>query len=119
MQSIFSGRAGGFPAEFVKLFTDLKGVEFVPINFEIAKDLAYWSVAIPGKIVAKAEALSNPMIPPGKRMQTMNTPEVLIYTHTGVATWGKAAENEVDAYGFKWNLKGKSSKHIPFEWSGP
>jgi hypothetical protein len=53
-------------------------------------------------------------------MQTLNLPEVLIYTQTGVAaTWGKAAVHEVDAHGFKWNLAGKSSKHIPFEWAGP
>ena len=119
LQTIFSGRAGGFPAQFAKLFSEVRGTEFVPIRFEVAKDLAYWSVDIPGKVVAKAEALSSPMLPPGKRMQTMNSPEVLIYTQTGVATWGKAVANEVDSHGFKWNLAGKSSKHIPFEWAGP
>ena len=36
-----------------------------------------------------------------------------------VATWGKAVADEVDAMGFKWERKGRSSKHIPFEWSGP
>ena len=35
-----------------------------------------------------------------------------------VATWGKAIADEVDAKGFKWERKGRSSKHIPFEWSG-
>jgi hypothetical protein len=24
-----------------------------------------------------------------------------------------------NAMGFKWERKGKSSKHIPFDWSGP
>ena len=119
LQAIFMGRAGGFPAEFAKLFSEIRGIEFVPIKFELAKDLAYWSVDIPGKVAAKAEALSGSMIPPGKRVQTMNSPEVMIYTQTGVATWGKAAEHEVDAYGFKWNLAGRSSKHIPFVWNGP
>src|SRR5918911_379530 len=112
LQTIFSGRVGGFPAQFVKLFSEVRGTEFVPIRFEVAKDLAYWSVDIPGKVAAKAEALSNPMLPPGKRMQTMNSPEVLIYTQTGVATWGKAAVHEVDTDGFKWDLAGRSSKHI-------
>jgi hypothetical protein len=119
LQMIFMGKAGGFPAEFAKLIGEIRGTEFVPIRFEVAKDLAYWSVDIPGKIVGRAEALSGPMIPPGKRVQTMNSPEVMAYTQTGVATWGKAAAHEVDAFGFKWNLAGMSSKHIPFNWSGP
>jgi hypothetical protein len=25
----------------------------------------------------------------------------------------------VDALGLKWEADGKSSKHIPFDWSGP
>jgi hypothetical protein len=33
-----------------------------------------WSAEIPGKIVAKAEALTGPMTPPGKRVQTINPP---------------------------------------------
>jgi hypothetical protein len=119
LQMIFGGRAGGFPAEFAKLFAEVRGTEFVPIRFEVAKDLAYWSVDIPGKVVARAEALSGPMVPPGKRVQTMNSPEVMIYTQTGVATWGKAAAHEVEAFGFKWDWKGRSSKHIPFDWSSP
>ncbi len=32
---------------------------------------------------------------------------------------GKATEHRVDAYGFQWNWAGKSSKHIPFDWTGP
>ncbi|HEU4823519.1 MAG TPA: hypothetical protein VFS97_08865 [Nitrososphaeraceae archaeon] len=35
------------------------------------------------------------------------------------ATWGTSVADEVDAMGFKWKRKGSSSKHIPFEWSGP
>jgi hypothetical protein len=36
-----------------------------------------------------------------------------------VATWGKATTHRVDALGLKWEAHGKSSKHIPFDWSGP
>jgi hypothetical protein len=25
----------------------------------------------------------------------------------------------VEAFGFKWEWAGRSSKHIPFDWSGP
>jgi hypothetical protein len=28
-------------------------------------------------------------------------------------------ENEVEAFGRKWNWSGQSSKHIPFDWTGP
>ncbi len=63
LQRIFMGKAGGFMAEFAKFFGDIRGIEFVPIRFEIAKDLAYWSAEIPGKVVARAEALTGPMTP--------------------------------------------------------
>jgi hypothetical protein len=59
---IFGGKVGGFVAEFA------------PIKFEVADDLSYWSAEILGKIVAKAEALTGPMTPPGKRVQTINPP---------------------------------------------
>ena len=71
---IFSGKAGGFIAEFAKLVREVKGMNFAPIKFEIADDLSYWSAEIPGKVLAKAEALSGPTTPPGKRVQTINPP---------------------------------------------
>ena len=67
LQMIFMGKAGGLMAEFVKLVGDIRGIEFVPIKFELAKDLAYWSAEIPGKVVARAEALTGPTTPPGKK----------------------------------------------------
>jgi hypothetical protein len=62
---------GGFMAEFVKLWENVRGIEFAPIRFEVSDDLSRWSAEIPGKVVAKAEALSGPMTPPGKRVQTI------------------------------------------------
>jgi hypothetical protein len=118
LQMIFTGMAGGFMGEFAKLIRESRGTEFVPIKFEISEDLAYWSAEIPGKVVARAEALTGPMTPPGKRVQTLNAPG----SETGpgtVATWGRAVADEVDATGFKWDWKGRSSKHIPFDWTGP
>jgi hypothetical protein len=114
---IFSGKAGGFMAEFAKLL-DVRLTLYSPMKFEVSLDLSYWSAEIPGKVVAKAEALTGPMTPQGKRVQTINAPG----SETGpgtVATWGKAIANEVDAMGFKWEWNGRSSKHIPFDWSGP
>ena len=115
---IFTGKAGGFMAELAKLIGEIRGLDFAPIKFEVAEDLAYWSAEIPGKVVAKAEALTGPMTPPGKRVQTLNPPGSEVGPG-GVATWGKSTADEADAMGFKWERKGKSSKHISFDWSGP
>src|ERR671932_1537947 len=100
LQMIFTGKAGGFMGEFAKLIGDVRGLEFAPIKFEIADDLSHWSAEIPGKALAKAEALSGPMTPPGKRVQTINPPgsEVGPGAAPGaVATWGTAVADEVDA----------------------
>ncbi len=124
LTAIFMGKAGGVAAEFAKFYGTIRGTEFARIRFERADDLAYWSVEVPGKLSARVDALTGPMVPAGKRIQTVNAPEALIFTNgrTGprdVSTWGKAAHAEADANGFKWNLAGKSSKHVPFHWNGP
>jgi hypothetical protein len=87
LRIIFSGSAGGFMAEFAKIIGDVRGTEFTPIKIEIADDLSHWSAEIPGKVVAKDEALSGPMTPPGKRVQTINAPGSEVGPGT-VATWG-------------------------------
>jgi hypothetical protein len=119
LQMIFSGKAGGFMAEVAKLIGELRGQDFAPIKFEVADDLSYWSAEIPGKVLAKAEALTGPTTPPGKRVQTINPPgsEVGPGAVGAVATWGKSTADKADAMGFKWERKGQSTKHIPFEWS--
>jgi hypothetical protein len=121
LQMIFSGRAGGFMAQLANVVGEVKGIDLAPIKFEIADDLSYWSAEIPGKVVAKAEALTGPMTPPGKRVQTINPPgsEVGPGAAGAVATWGTAVTDQVDAMGFKWEWNDRSSKHIPFDWSGP
>lgn len=118
MQMIFGGKAGGFPAEFAKLLGEMRGIEFAPIKIEIAPDLAHWRAEIPGKVLATAEALTGPMTPPGKRVQLHNAPGSEVGPG-GVATWGTGTKDKVDAMGFKWDRAGESSKHIPFDWSGP
>jgi hypothetical protein len=120
LQMIFTGKAGGFMAEFAKLIGDVRGMNFVPIKFEVADDLSYWNAEIPGKVIAKAEALGGPMTPAGKRVQTLNPPGSEVGPGT-VATWGTATTDEVNApeIRFEWKRKGRSSKHIPFDWSVP
>jgi hypothetical protein len=118
LQMIFSGRAGGFIAEFAKLMGESRGIEFAPIKFEVSDDLSYWSAEIPEKIIAKAEALAGPMTPPGKRVQTINAPGGSVGPGSTV-TWGRAITDEVNAMGFKWEWNGRSSTYIPFDWNGP
>src|SRR5919106_4185448 len=74
LQMIFMGKVGGFAAEFAKVIGDILGIEFVPIKFEVARDLAYWSAEIPGKVVARAEALTGPMTPTGKEFKHLIHP---------------------------------------------
>ena len=72
LETIFGGRAGGFPAVFAELIGEMRGIEFVPIEFEIASDLSHWRAEVPGRVMARAEALTGPMTPPGQRVQTLN-----------------------------------------------
>ena len=118
LQKIFSGQAGGWMGEFAQLVGEVRGLEFVPIQFKINGDLAKWQAEVPGKIKATGEALTGPTTPPGKRAQLHNAPGSEVGPGQ-IMTFGKALENEVNAFGLKWNWAGKSSKHIPFDWTGP
>ena len=118
LQLIWSGQGGGFPEVLAGMMGERRGVEFVPIHVEVADDLEHWRVEVPGRVRAGVEALTGPMTPPGKRVQTLNAPG----SETGpgtVSTWGRVIVHTVDAFGFKWEWSGRSSKHIPFDWSGP
>jgi len=117
LQMIFGGQAGGFPAGFAEMIGEVRGVEFVPIEFEVADDLAYWRASIPGKVEAAAAALTGPTTPEGERVQLLNAPGNEV--GSGVATWGRATADRAEAFDFKWEWDDKSSKHIPFDWSGP
>ncbi|WP_433475852.1 DUF1326 domain-containing protein [Spirillospora sp. CA-142024] len=116
---IFGGEAGGWPAQLVGMLApEVRGIEFSPITISVEDDLATWNAEVPGRVVARAEALTGPTTPEGARVQTLNPPGC----ETGpgqVATWGRAVADQVDAYGFTWDWEGRSSKHIPFDWSGP
>ena len=133
LQTIFGGQAGGWPAQLHQNLAELRGIEVAPIEFEVAGDLAYWRAAVPGKVEARAEALTGPTtLPseprrrnstgpttlPGQRVQTHNPPGCETGPN-GVATWGVSKADEVDVFGFKWSHVGQSSKHIPFDWTGP
>jgi hypothetical protein len=117
LQVIWRGDAGGWPAGFAELIEDVLGIEYAPIEFELADDMSRWRVEVPGKARGSAEALTGP-----------TSPEVPVQVHNApgaevgpgqVATYATASEDEVDAFGLKWSWPGRSSKHFPFEWSGP
>jgi hypothetical protein len=55
LTAIWGGQEGGWPGEFASLIGELRGIEYVPITFEIADDLAYWAAEVPGKATARAE----------------------------------------------------------------
>jgi hypothetical protein len=123
IQAIFGGAGGGWPGAFAKLIGDFRGVEIVPIRIEVAEDLATWSVEASGKVTASAVALTGPTADPNKRVQLINPPgsEVGPGEHV-VATWGvgEMAQSDPNLFGdFKIDKIKTSSKHIPFNWSGP
>jgi hypothetical protein len=118
MTVVFTGQGGGWPAEFASLIGEVRGIEYAPITFEIADDLAYWAAEVPGKAAARAEALTGPTTPDGQRVQLHNAPGAEIGPGQ-IATWGRATADRADGFGFKWEWDGRSSKHFPFEWQGP
>lgn len=119
LQKIFGGQAGGWPGAFAALIGEFRGFEYAPIDFEVADDLAFWRAEIPGRVAARGEALTGPTTLPGQRVQTFNPPGCETGPG-GVATWGVAAADRVDgAFGYNFEWTGRSSKHIPFDWSGP
>lgn len=118
LQMVFSGEAGGWMGAFAELVGEVRGLEFVPIEMEVADDLARWRVDVPGKVKAKAEALSGPTSPPGGRAQLHNPPGSEVGPGA-VMTFGEIVDNEVDAFGVKGSWVGQSSKHLAFDWTGP
>ena len=119
LQMIFGGQAGGWPADFAETIGAMRGIEFVPIEFEVADDLRYWRARIPGKVEAAAEALTGPTTPEGQRVQLLHPPGSEVGPSGSVATWGRATADRAEAFGWNFEWDGKSSKHIPFDWSGP
>ncbi|GAA4896188.1 DUF1326 domain-containing protein [Streptomyces coeruleoprunus] len=117
--AIFGGAAGGWPQQFGEIFgAEMRGMDVAPIDVVIDDDLGSWSAEIPGRVSARAEALTGPTTGEGNRVQVHNAPGAEVGPGQ-VATWGRATTDRADAFGFRWDRSGKSSKHFPFDWSGP
>lgn len=119
LQTVFSGQAGGWPKSFGELTRngETRGMEFAAIKVDIAADLSSWSAEVPGKFAAAAKALRGPTSQ-NRNVEIRNLPGAETGPG-GVAIYGKATTDRVDAFGFRWDRSGKSSKFISFEWSGP
>jgi hypothetical protein len=115
LERIFTGKEGGWPAEFASLIEDLRGIEYAPITFDAADDLAYWRAEIPGKVDLQVEALTGPTSDPSRRVTTTNAPGAEVGPGQ-IATWGAVKRDH--AVGFDWSHehRGGSSKHFPFDW---
>lgn len=118
LRIIFGGQAGGWPSIFANFIGEVRGIEYVPIAFEVADDLAHWRAAIPGKVIARGEALTGPTTLLGQRVQVHNPPGSEVGPGA-IATQGIATEDRAEGFGFKWDWSGRSSKHMGFDWSGP
>jgi hypothetical protein len=118
LQTIFGGQVGSWPQMFAEnVLGEMLGMEFAQIELDIADDSTSWSVRIPGKVRASAEIVTGPTSKPGQHVRVMNLPAAESGPNSGEATYGIASENTADAFGLKFELPGRSAKHIPFEWS--
>ncbi|KPN48128.1 hypothetical protein AN933_23675 [Mycobacterium intracellulare subsp. chimaera] len=115
LQQIFTGKVGGWPAEFGSLIGQLRGIEYAPINFEAAKDLAYWRAEIPGKVDVRVEALTGPTSDPDRRVTTVNAPGAEVGPGQ-IATWGVVKRDYARGFDFSHEYRGQSSKHFQFDW---
>jgi hypothetical protein len=118
LQMIFSGEAGGWPAQFAQLIDDMRGIEIVPIEFDVADDLSWWSAKIPGRVDARGEAITGPTAQPDQRIQLHNVPGSEVGPGA-VATMGVAVIDEAEGFDVKWSRTGQAAKHMNFDWSGP
>ena len=51
--------------------------------------------------------------------QLMNEPACETGSGPQLVTWGKSTICSVDAFGYNFQWTTNSSKHIPFDWTGP
>jgi hypothetical protein len=118
LQTIFGGQAGGWPQVFAETAVgEVLGIDFAPIELAIADDLSSWSLSVPGRVDGSTEVLTGPTTRPGKPVHVNNVAAAEPGPGSGPMTYGIASADRADAFGFTWDWAGRSSKHIPFEWS--
>jgi hypothetical protein len=115
LRRIFTGQVGGWPAEFASLIEDLRSIEYAPITFDAADDLAFWRAAIPGRMDLRVAALTGPTADPARRVTTANAPGAEVGPGQ-IATWGVVERDQVAGFEWSHEYRGGSSKHFPFDW---
>jgi hypothetical protein len=115
---VFGGQAGGWPQLFAENFLgEMKGMDVAEIDLEVADDASSWSLEINGKASGASEVITGPTTRPGEHVRVTNIPGAEAGPNSGETTYGIATKSEADTFGFKWDWAGRSSKHMPFEWS--
>lgn len=118
LQTIFSGQAGGWPEMFAQTsLGEMLGMEIAPIDVEVSDDADSWSVSISGIANGKTEVLTGPTSVPGKHVRVQNIPGAEPGPNSGPTTYGVGQDAKADGFGLNFDVSGRSSKHIPFEWS--
>lgn len=118
LQTIFSGQAGSWPQVFAEnVLGKMLGLEFAPIELEIADDGSSWRLNVSGMAKGETEVLTGPTTRPGEHAHVVNIPGSEAGPNSGPTTYGVASVSEADRFGFKFDWAGRSSKLIPFEWS--
>ena len=97
------------------LIKEMVGVEFAPISFHYNKDS--WGVAVGGGKIGVEVQTQATKDSSDNVTQIHNAP--VVETGTGPITSGKAQNSSIRAFGWTWELTGKSSKHEPVDWKGP
>lgn len=114
--AIFGGQAGGWPALFGENFDEILGMEFAPIDLDIDDDLSSWRVNIDGKAEGSSQLLTGPTTTPGERLAVHTAPGSEVGPGQGAVTYA-TCDYKTTVFGFEFERSGRSSKHIPFEWS--
>jgi hypothetical protein len=115
LTTIFSGQAGGWPGLFAQNFSEILGMEVAPIEFELDDDLESWRLDVPGKARGSTQLLTGPTSG-GERLAVHHAPGAEVGPGQGAVTYG-IGDYKAEAFGLEWERTGRSSKHIPFEWS--
>jgi hypothetical protein len=116
LMAVFGGQAGGWPAMFSENFSEILGMEFAPIDVEVAGDLGSWSAKVGELAEGSTQLLTGPTTTPGERLAVANPPGSEVGPGQGAATYG-LCDYKIGVFGFDFDRAGRSSKHIPFEWS--
>lgn len=118
LQTIFSGEGGSWPKLFAEeMLGEMLGMEFAPIDLQIADDASSWSVKIGEMASGSAEVITGRTTRAGEHVRVTNIPAAEAGPNSGPTTYGIASTNDADGFGLKWDWAGRSAKHMPFEWS--